>query len=89
MLCREIFNPSPQNILFIPALNNQTHSLGFFHLTRASPTYQRPPIFLKTCVLRYQLQSKSINLTYKTGPKPTSPNPVGHDLVTKRKKADF
>jgi len=53
-----------------------------------APTYQRPPIFLKTCIFRYQSQSKSIYFTYKTGPKSTLQNPVGHNLVTKRKKAD-
>jgi hypothetical protein len=29
MVCREIFNPSPQNFLFIPVLNNETHRRGY------------------------------------------------------------
>ena len=29
MLCREIFNPLPQNMLFITVLNNQTHRWGY------------------------------------------------------------
>jgi len=41
MLFREIFNPSPQNILFIPVLNNQTHRWGYLLL---KPTYQAAEI---------------------------------------------
>jgi len=58
MLCREIFNPSIQNIFVIPVLNNQTHRWGYLLCNTGlfavlkpliSPTYLQELEAIKTC----------------------------------------